>query len=512
MGSKSITLKLPTDYTDNQLFDKIKREIKSNNFTYFIEKKSLDARKKSNPYWQLRVSVESKNLKGKTPEQLNPLEIKYTKRNRKIVVVGSGPAGFFSSFILQKAGFDVTLIERGADVDQRSEGIEHFEKTSIFNPTCNYAFGEGGAGTFSDGKLTSRTKNISREKQFILSSYIKAGAPDEIAYLSHPHLGSDNLKNIVKNLRLQFIKNGGKVLFKTLINDLVIRNNKVISAISDKNTFSADEFIFAPGHSSYETYRMLINQGIKFRTKNFAIGCRVEHPQKLINEAQWGCSTLNGVKAAEYRLTSSDKSILPVYTFCMCPGGTIVPATPYKNCNIVNGMSLYKRDSQFANAACVAGVNLDQLTGKQNNPLDALIWLENIEKSFYNFSHGYKAPFCTIKDFINKTETLSIHESSYQMGLTQAKLWNLLPDDISNSIRSGLINFNHKLHGFDSGIILGLESKTSSPIQVIREKTMNCTGFDNLFITGEGSGYSGGIISSAVDGIKSASSIINKYN
>jgi len=509
MGYKEITLKLPTDYTEDKLRKKIKKELKIKEFLYEIKRKSLDARR-TNVYWQIQLLVSSEEITGPAPVLSPPLNIPYKKRTKKVVVVGSGPAGFFSSLVLQKAGFDVSLIERGSCVKKRALGIKAFEKTGIFNPTSNYAFGEGGAGTFSDGKLTSRSKHILQEREFIISSYISSGAPEEIKYMSYPHLGSDNLKKLVEVLREKFLSLGGKLLFETMLEDLNVVNRTVSEAITTSGKIEGDIFIIAPGHSAYETYRMLIRRNVSFRTKNFALGSRVEHPQELINEAQWGQKNLPGLNAAEYRLTSKADGKLPVYTFCMSPGGTIVPAAAYKNTNIVNGMSLYKRNGEFANAACVAGINLDILLGKTNSPLEALDWLENLEKRFYEYSDGFKAPVCTIKSFINKKEVSDITQSSYPLGLKPAALWELLPPQVSDSIREGLKDFCNKLRGFGKGNIMGLESKSSSPIQAVREKTGLSVGFNNLYITGEGSGYSGGIISSGADGIKAALSIIKQ--
>jgi len=510
MGYREISLKLPTDYTEEQLRKKIEKKLRINEFSCQIERKSLDARKKTNIYWQVLVSVSSKQIKGAAPVISTSLNIPYRKRTEKVAVVGSGPAGFFCAFVLQKAGFNTTLIERGSDVKKRAEGIGEFEKTGLFNSVSNYAFGEGGAGTFSDGKLTSRSKHISQEREFILSAYINAGASEEIGYMAHPHLGSDNLSRIVKRLREDFLNIGGKVLFETLLEDLKIENQIVREAITTSGGIEADEFIIAPGHSAYETYRMLIKGGVKFRTKNFAIGCRVEHPQEIINNAQWGQKSLPGVKSAEYRLTSKGDGNLPVYTFCMCPGGSIVPAAAYKTTNIVNGMSLYNRDGKFANAACVAGINLDRLNGRQTSPLEALDWLGSLERRFYEYSDGFKAPFCSIKDFINREARSSIVESSYPLGLKPAALWDLLPSEISGSIREGLKDFSRKIKGFEAGTIMGLDSKSSSPIQVLRGENYLCAGFENLYVAGEGSGYSGGIISSGADGIKAAMAIIGK--
>ena len=483
-------------------------QLKIKKFTWQIINKSLDARKKQNIHWVIRVGIYSDEIKENNTKPDTGLNIEYRKRNKKVVIAGSGPAGFFAAYTLQKAGFNTVILERGTDVQKRSEEILHFEKSGKFSPVSNYSFGEGGAGTFSDGKLTSRSKHISSERNYIISNYVKAGAPEEISYLSHPHIGSDNLKIVVKNLREDYLLHGGNIHFETLVSDLSLTGKKVNDAITDKKLFKADYFIIAPGHSSYETYRMLMYKGVPFRTKNFAVGYRAEHRQEVINKAQWGVEKLKGVKAAEYRLTSDGDGKHQVYTFCMCPGGIVVPATAYEYTNIVNGMSYYQRNGKFANAACVAGIHPDELFGKKVTPFDALAYLEQLERLFYNFSNGYIAPFCTIKDFLNGTVKTDHHETSYPLGITPAPLWQMLPPVIVNAIREGVRNFNKKLSGFDSGILLGLESKTSSPVQVIRDKSGLCEGFDNLYIAGEGSGYSGGIISSAADGVKIALNII----
>lgn len=504
MGYREIDLKLPTGFDEQLLRNKIKKELNINNFRFRIIHKSLDARKNSFIHWQTRVAVMSDELKGGIPEQEPELNIPRADRGRDAVVLGSGPAGFFAAFVLQKAGFRTTIIERGAEVEKRDRGIHRFEHTGHFDPVSNYAFGEGGAGTFSDGKLTSRSKHISLEKRFILKQYIKAGAPEEIGYMTHPHVGSDNLKIIVKNLRRDFIHMGGTMLFETMLEDLVIRNGRVVSAVTSSGTLDADVFVIAPGHSSYETYRMLIRHGIPFRTKNFALGFRAEHPQEVINTGQWGRASLPGVKAAEYRLTSNREGRLPVFSFCMCPGGMVVPATAYATTNIVNGMSLYQRDGRYANAAVVAGIHPDQLTGHETEPLEALEWMESLEESFFRYSNSYQAPFATIAGFLQHKQKGRIPETSYPLGLVPAPLWEMIPQPLVEALKEGLQDFERKLKGYETGVLLGLESKTSSPIQVIRDESGKCEGFENLYMAGEGSGYAGGIISSAADGIRIA--------
>lgn len=509
MGYKEILLKLPTDYDEDQLRRSVAKELGIKEFSCQIERKSLDARKRGDtPHWLIRVSVLSQEIKGDVPPPRASLDIPYQKRKQAVTVVGSGPAGFFSAFVLQKAGFHTTIVERGSKVAKRAQAIKAFERTGIFNPFGNYAFGEGGAGTFSDGKLTSRTKRISKEKEFIVSNYIHAGAPEEIRYMAHPHLGSDYLRKIVRNLREEFLNMGGHILFETFMEDLKAKNGWVTKVLTTVGEIEADHVIIASGHSAHETYRMLMRRGVMFRTKSFALGSRVEHPQEIVNLAQWGREALRGVKAAEYRLTSRQDGCLPVYTFCMCPGGMVVPATAYDDTNIVNGMSRYSRDGKFANAACVAGVHPDRLVGRQATPQEVLDWLGMLEAKFYQYSNGFQAPFCGIQNFIDQKESAGLFDSSYPFGLKPAALWELLPSEVGRSIRQGLKVFSTKVKGFETGSILGLESKTSSPVQVLRENGGRCAGFENLYMVGEGSGHAGGIISSGADGIRAAMHII----
>lgn len=512
MGFKLLEVKMPTDFTPEELKQKIAKKLHIKKFSYTIDKQSFDARNKRYIHWKIRVGVSSSALKGSEPGPQKKLSIPYKKRGNRVMVVGSGPAGFFAGYILLLAGFEVTLLEQGPEVNIRFKDIVTFERDGILNERSNYAFGEGGAGTFSDGKLTSRTKSISTERQFIFETYIDAGAPPEIAYMAHPHLGSDNLRKMIKKMREKFVDRGGNILFDTRVEDIFLDKDRMkISAVeTNKGRREADFFVFAIGHSSYETYRMLIKKGVPFKVKPFAIGCRVEHRQEQINRAQWGQASLAGIKAAEYRLTfkPKTKNLLPVYSFCMCPGGKVVPAATYKKTNIVNGMSNYRRDSSFANAGAAAGIHLNRLLNKEVDPLEALEWLESLEMKFFDFSNSYAAPACKISDFLEGKISDSLKTSSYPLGLVPADFNELLPEIIVNSLRIGLKDFCRKLKGFEEGIMLGLESKTSSPLRVVREKNGKSAAFENLYISGEGSGYAGGIVSSAADGIKAALDII----
>lgn len=507
MGYTAIQLKLPTNFNRETLSSAISKRLRVSEFSFQIENQSLDARNKSNIHWLVRVGVSSAEIKNQKVSPFFSLSIPYVRRSKKVVVVGSGPAGFFAGFLLQRAGFETTILERGTEVDTRARGIELFENTGVFDPISNYAFGEGGAGTFSDGKLTSRSKHLSKERAFFLQSYIEAGAPAEIVYLAHPHVGSDNLRVVVKSLRNSFISFGGKILFETECIGLEGSDSFVKTAITNNGEVQADYFIIAPGHSAYDTYRRLMNFGVQFRLKNFALGSRAEHEQTLINQAQWGVEKLAGVKAAEYRIASQAHPNHGVYSFCMCPGGMVVPAAANEKTSVVNGMSLYKRNGQFANAACVAGIHPTQLSEGIKTPLQALDWVQDLEKLFFDYTGCYSVPACTIAEFQNGKLSDSKLYTSYPLGVVKAPLWQLLPSTVVDAMRLGLLDFSQKLKGYETGILLGLESKTSSPIQVIREVNGTCTGFSNLMVVGEGSGYAGGIVSSAADGIRVAMNI-----
>ncbi|MGE5343936.1 MAG: NAD(P)/FAD-dependent oxidoreductase [Candidatus Omnitrophota bacterium] len=526
MGFKLLELKMMPGFSPDDLKAKIAKTLRLNlaEISYTIEKQSLDARDKSFIHWKIRVGVSSPALKGAAAPAEPLLRIPYQKRNKKVVVVGSGPAGFFAGYVLQSAGFEVTIIEQGARVETRAHEIAKFEGSGVLNERSNYAFGEGGAGTFSDGKLTSRTKTISAERKFITDTYIQAGAPNEIAYLSHPHLGSDRLRKIVPTLGRQFGEKGGTLRFDTkVVNiDIDTANGHVRSVDTEKGKIDGDYFIFAIGHSSYDTFRMMIKNGIPFEVKAFAIGCRVEHRQEVINLSQWGKATLPGLNAAEYRLTFSETiqetfhelSPASVYSFCMCPGGKIVPAAVVPHTSIVNGMSHYARAGMYANAAIAVGLDPNRLLGREMDALEALDWLETLERKFFDFTGSYAAPACKINDFIEgKTagSDVSVEGTSYPMGLVSADFNLLFPRPIATALKAGMKDFCRKIKGFEEGMMIGLESKTSSPIRAVREKSGKSEAADNLYIVGEGSGFAGGIVSSGADGVKAALHILHLF-
>jgi len=508
MGYKEFDIKVPINIHENEIKQLIGSKTRFKKFTFTIVKKSLDARRKSNIFWQYRIGIVSDEIKGGEKPDIPSLIPDNKKRSKHILIVGTGPSGIFSALLLLQAGFKVTIIERGGKVEERKASIDKFEKTGLFDAANNYCFGEGGAGTFSDGKLTSRTKSITRERNYIFQQFIKAGAPDEIFYMTHPHLGSDNLFRITQNLRKELEEKGCHFHFNTRLEGLKTNGDKVLSVITSSGNIDADSFLIATGHSAFETYRMLMQNKVNFHIKNFALGFRAEHHQEIINIAQWGLPKIPGIKAAEYRLTAPQDLNSTVYSFCMCPGGIVVPAAAYAHTNIVNGMSNYSRDSQYANAAVVVSLNLEKYFGKTVSAIEALEWLEQLESKFFEFSHGFEAPAETISNFLNNGRNSKLPISSYPLGLKEADFNELLPEGLITPLKNGLKEFCSKIKGYDTGIILGLESKSSSPIQVERNPERLNSGYLNLYMVGEGSGWAGGIISSAADGLKAAQQIL----
>ena len=507
MGYAEYDIRLSVREDDAALRRAVAKAGNLGEFSMRIVRKSLDARRKGDVRWQYRVGVLSPELAGGEDPFLPPPEPEFRRREERAVVVGSGPAGIFAADWLSRAGFKVTVLERGSRVDARRAAIEAFEAGGPFPAADNYAFGEGGAGTFSDGKLSSRTKGISRERDCIFARFVEAGAPEEIRYMTHPHLGSDNLFGMTGAMRAALEARGVTFLFNSPVTGLASRDGRVTGVETPAGVLEAERFLFACGHSATETWRMLMRAGVAFRPKNFALGFRAEHLQETVNLAQWGAASLPGVKAAEYRLTHQAAGGVGVYSFCMCPGGTVVPAMAYPGTNLVNGKSDYARAGRHANAAVVAGLSLRSLLGRELDALESIEWLEALERSFHDFAGGYRAPAMTIADFLAGGSGSALPESSHPLGLVPADLAELAPAGLVAPLREGLAAFCRTLEGYGEGLLLGLESKTSAPIQVLRSDGGLAAGFSNLWIAGEGSGWSGGIVSSAADGLKAAMSV-----
>ena len=507
MGYAEYNIRIAAGEGDEALRAAVARVSGTKDFSFTIVNKSLDARRKGRIEWQYRVGVSSESIEGGAAPLPQSLVHEAVGRGKRVVVAGSGPAGIFAAAYLSRCGFAVTLLERGSRVEERRKAIEAFETGGLFPVANNYSFGEGGAGTFSDGKLSSRTKSIGAERDYIFSEFIAAGAPPEIAYMTHPHLGSDNLLSMTRKLRETLSGRGVEFLFDTMVQDIASRGEKVVSISSGSLTLEANYVVFACGHSALETYRMLIDRGVPFRPKNFAIGFRAEHEQKLVNRAQWGVDAIPGVKAAEYRLSSQTRDGRGVYSFCMCPGGTVVPAAAYAGRSVVNGKSDYARDGRFANAAVVAALDLQSFLSREISASEALDWLDALERKYFDFAGDYRAPAMSVRGFLSGKSGGAMSPSSYPLGLAPADFSELLPKGLVAPLREGLGDFCQKIRGYETGILLGLESKTSAPIQVIRHSERLYSHYENLYVAGEGSGWSGGIVSSAADGLKVAQAI-----
>lgn len=512
MGIKTIEVQLPPNYSDDDLQKEISKKLNIRNFSYEYELKSIDARNKNRIFWNIRLRIISEEIKDNINLHKKQLEIPTVKGDsNEAVIVGSGPAGYFCALVLQMAGFKTTIIEKGASIEKRIGAIDALDSNGLFNAKANYCIGEGGAGTFSDGKLTSRTKNIAAEKEFVFNSYVEAGAPQEILYLAHPHIGSNRLQGVVKNLRSKYMALGGKIHFDSEVIGIK-SNGKIVQGIEMNNgQIDTPLLVFAPGNSSFFTYRMLLNAGVEFQVKPFALGFRAEHLQSDINQSQWGKTSIKGLKSAEYFLTASGNNQLPVYSFCMCPGGKVINASADNGLAVVNGMSDYERDGKYANAAIVAAYDLNKYKSAEVSASEALDWLETLERNYFNITQNSKAAAVRISDFVNHRISQNFDPTSYASGLSPYDPDAYLPAEIVSSIRNSLNGFIQKNPRYAQGVLIGLESKTSSIVRALRDENGRNPAFNNLWICGEGSGFAGGITSSAVDGIKTAFAIIRQF-
>lgn len=427
---------------------------------------------------------------------------------RHPVVVGTGPAGLFAALALAGKGYRPLVVERGGELPERIEAVTRFWKTGSLEPDTNVQFGEGGAGTFSDGKLTSRSRHplVSR----IFDVMVECGAPGEILYEQKPHLGTERVRAIVRRLRRRIQEMGGSFLFNHEMKGLLIRDNSVKAVEAGNELIDTGAVFLAMGHSARDSYRMLLERGVMLEAKAFAVGLRVEHEQTLIDGAQYG--TFAGhpeLGAADYRLTWQDrKSGRGVYSFCNCPGGVIIAAASEPLGVVTNGMSRYRRDSGNSNSAIVVTVAPKDFPG--TGPLAGVKFQRGIErKAFEMAGGGYLAPAQRTRDFLlgvpSQGEGIS---ASYTPGVVPSDLARLLPASLRSALKGGIRNFTSKIKGFDNSVLVGPETRTSSPVRIIRDKhTLESVNVRGLYPIGEGSGYAGGIVSSAVDGLKAVENI-----
>jgi uncharacterized protein len=491
-----------------------------------IIKESLDARKKNDIKYLYCVEVEHKNEK-KIVNKLKDKDIKVTEssydtdiefgnielKNRP-VVVGFGPAGIFASLLLAEKGYKPLVIERGEDVDKRTETVNKFWETGELNTESNVQFGEGGAGAFSDGKLTTRIKDTRCD--YVLKELVRAGAPEEITYIAKPHVGTDLLKDVVKNIRERIKSLGGEVLFSSKLEEIKSEDGKVKSIIVNGNEIECENLIIAIGHSSRDTYEMLHKIGVFMQPKAFAIGVRIEHPQELINKSQYGDMYNHPrLKAAEYRLTyQSEKLKRAVYSFCMCPGGVVVAAASENERLVSNGMSYHARDLVNANSALVVTVGPEDFEG--DSPLRGMEFQRHYESLAFKLGGGnYKAPIQLLGDFMQDkvSEKLGTVTPSYTAGYVFKDLRKCLPEYVIEALKEGIVDFDKKIKGYGNydSVLTGIETRTSAPIRMIRDENLQSISMKGLFPAGEGAGFAGGIISAAVDGLKVAEKIIREY-
>lgn len=522
-------LSLPLDYTEADLVIAAARKLKqpSDALTAVtLVKKSVDARDKGDVHFVITVEAQVKNeqdvlrrLKPGIAERVIPRPAKplpHPGFTRPPVVVGAGPAGLFAALTLAKSGARPILIERGKPVEERTLDVAAMRERGELNPESNVQFGEGGAGTFSDGKLTTGTK--SPLIRTVLTTFVEHGAPEDILYAAKPHIGTDILKNVVASMRREIITLGGTVLFSTKLTGLIIRGEHIegitVQQGEETREILTDSVLLAIGHSARDTMQTLFQQGVTMVQKPFAMGVRIEHPQSLINRSQYGKAAGHpALGAAPYKLAVRTPDGRGVYTFCMCPGGEVMAAASQPGGLCVNGMSYRARDGRNANAALLVGVRPEDFG--DDHPLAGFVWQRSIEQAaFRTGGGGFKAPVQRVEDFLagRASTRLGDVQPTYRPGVTPADLRDCLPDFIIEDMRLGIRQMERQLHGFahPDALLTGVETRSSSPVRLPRSAAMIADLLDGLFPVGEGAGYAGGIVSAAVDGIESACAALER--
>jgi len=491
---------------------------KPDDFHIVLKKRSVDARQK-----KVKVNIEVGLYTDQNAEPLSNFKKNYcdVSKKKQAVIIGSGPAGLFAALRLIELGIKPIVLERGKDVQSRRRDLAAIIKDHIVNPNSNYCFGEGGAGTYSDGKLYTRSKkrgNVRRALE-ILHAH---GAREEILIDAHPHIGTNKLPKIVAEIRKSIIESGGEIKFETRATEFILENNQIKGAITENGeSIYGIGVILATGHSARDIFFQLQKQNIYIEPKPFAIGVRVEHQQNLIDQIQYSCTKSRDpyLPASSYTLVhqASYRGIQRgVFSFCMCPGGFIVPSATAPGEIVVNGMSPSRRDSQYANSGIVVTVeDQDMDKYKDKGALKGLFVQMEIEKHAFELGNGTQsAPAQRIDDFVNNKISSTLLPTSYQPGIYSADMHGLLPDFISQSLKQGFEAFNKKMKGYinPEAQLIGIESRTSSPVRIPRDKdTLEHIQISRLYPCGEGAGYAGGIISAAIDGERCAEQLAEKY-
>lgn len=485
---------------------------------YEILRQSLDARNKGQIFYVYDIGVSIKNETNILKSNHNELIGIYEKpvhhapiaKDKNLVpyIIGAGPAGLFAALTFIEAGLKPIIIERGEDIDSRVQTVNKFWESGILNTNSNVQFGEGGAGTFSDGKLNTLVKDPDHLGSKVMETFVKFGAPKEILYSYKPHIGTDVLRSVIKNIREYIISNGGVFKYNTCLTDIKIDDNTIKEIeVNHDMYFPCQCLILAIGHSARDTFEMLNKHNLEMLPKPFAVGFRIEHLQDTINESQYGNKYKDYLGAASYKLTYQSSNGHGVYSFCMCPGGYVVNASSEDGMLATNGMSNYKRDSKNANSAIIVTVNKD-IYGE--SLFAGMNFQKLLEEKAYTLGNG-KIPVQLLGDYLQDTISTEFKSIKPEMKgkYVFANLNELLPNELNIALKESIPKFGEKIRGFDNNeaVLSGIESRTSSPIKFVRGDDY-CANIKGIYPSGEGSGYAGGITTSAIDGIKVAEAII----
>lgn len=521
-------LKLSCTHTEQELKKKIIKTLRirpEELLGYTIEKQSVDARRKPDIFYVYTiwasVSQEQSVLKKSRDKNISAVKKKTYQfpfqaaalPESRPVIIGSGPAGLFCAYMLAEHGFAPILLERGRSVEERKKDVDRFWETGILNTESNVQFGEGGAGTFSDGKLNTLVKDPTGRNRKVLEVFVKEGAPEEILYVNKPHIGTDLLMEVVKNMRETIKKNGGEVRFESKVTGLSIENGKLCGlVINGEEVLPAKTAVLAIGHSARDTFEMLFEQKVVMEAKSFAVGVRVEHPQKLINYAQYQEESPKHLPAASYKVTAQLPSRRGVYSFCMCPGGYVVNASSEEGRLAVNGMSYHDRAGENANSAIIVTVTPKDYGS--DHPLAGMYFQRELEESAFRLAGG-NIPVQRYEDFCRNraTERFGSVHPAIKGSYAPANVREILPETVAESIEEGIRCFDKKLRGFadPDTLLSGVESRTSSPVRIPRDPLALEGSVEGLYPCGEGAGYAGGITSAAMDGIRVAEAVAEKF-
>lgn len=498
---------------DSLLCQRIRQELGFNhdNFHFVWKKRSIDARKKI-----IKINCTLEVYLGdeiiETPEIFRPINV---TNSPEIAIIGAGPAGLFAALRCLELGFKPIIFERGKDVRSRRRDLAILNKESIVNPESNYCFGEGGAGTYSDGKLYTRSKKRG-DVEKALNWFVQFGADRDILVDAHPHIGTNKLPQIIVSMRETIIKYGGEVNFESKLTDLKIENKTIKSVqINNSEWFEFNQVILATGHSSRDIFYLLHDKGIRIESKPFALGVRVEHTQDLIDKIQYhGRLNDDFIPPASYSLVTQVEG-RGVYSFCMCPGGIIAPCATEQTEVVTNGWSPSKRNNPYSNSGIVVSVSPNDFPGKENDPFVCLDFQKEIENKCWEVAgKTQKVPAQRLLDFVYKKKSVDFPRSSYQPGITSVELDTIFPPFISDRLRKAFVDFGKKMHGYltNDAVLHAPESRTSSPISIPRNPvTMEHIEIKGLYPCAEGAGYAGGIISAAIDGMKCVEAIKDTF-